>query len=70
MDTWLLDKVFCKTWGSVLKMISHCSRGDKYENCIDLIPTISIFDFGIFPSMVFVCSFYYLHQINNLKYCY
>ena len=53
MDTWLLDKVFCKTWGSVLKMISHCSRGDKYENCIDLIPAISIFDFGIFPSVVF-----------------
>jgi hypothetical protein len=30
MDTWLLDKVFCQTWDSVLKMISHCSRGVVY----------------------------------------
>jgi hypothetical protein len=57
MDTWLLDKVFCKTWGSVLKIIIHCSRGDKYENCIDLIATISIFDFGIVPSVVFIFHF-------------
>ena len=57
MDTWLLDKVFCKTWGSVLKIIIHCSRGDKYENCIDLIATISIFDFGIVPSVVFFFHF-------------
>ena len=68
MDTWLLDKVFCKTWGSILKMISHCSGGDKYENCIDLIPTISIFDFGMFPSVVFFFHFitYIKLKISNI----
>ena len=49
-------------------MINHCSRGDKYENCNDLIPTISIFDFGIFPCVVFFFHFiiYIKLKISNI----
>ena len=55
-------------------MISHCSREDKYENYIYLIPTISIFDLGIFPSVVFFFHFitYIKIKISNIfiKVCY